>query len=397
MTNETNSDGDRNAELEQQVRQALAKVRVPGLGSSVMEAGMLRRLELDPPRVRLELHLSTALQPQKGPLEISVMRSLGKHVPELSEVEVEFGPEFSEQAGGSERTRKTARQIVAVQSGKGGVGKSTVTVNLAVALTQRGLRVGILDADVYGPNIPMMMGLSQLPEPNGKIIPGTAHGVAVMSMGYLIGPGQSMVWRGPMLHQMVQRLFSDVDWPELDVLLVDLPPGTGDVLLSLSETAGVAAAVVVTSPQAVANDDTLRGISALGKLGIPAIGVVENMAGEVFGSGGGERLAEERGLTFLGRVPLNAAVRRGGDEGVPLVAGDAAAKAAAAGAANAAAANSAADDAARDSTEGAAADAAADGAAGDSADAAVNPAAALREIAGKVFTYLFPEKSGGKQ
>lgn len=362
------ADDTRREELKQQVHAALAKVRVPGLGSSVMEAGMLRRLELDPPRVKLELHVSTALQPQKGPLEISIMRSLGTHVPELSEIEVEFGPEFSEQAGGSERTRKTARQIVAVQSGKGGVGKSTVTVNLAVSLVKQGLRVGILDADVYGPNIPMMMGLSQLPEPNGKINPGTAHGVAIMSMGYLIGPGQSMVWRGPMLHQMVQRLFSDVDWPELDVLLVDLPPGTGDVLLSLSETAGVAAAVVVTSPQAVANDDTLRGISALGKLGIPAIGVVENMAGEVFGSGGGEKLAEERGLEFLGRIPLEAAVRHGGDEGVPLTvrAGS------------------------QGSDEGGSGETSKDGAAD------LGAAAAMREIAGKVFAYLFPEKTGGK-
>src|SRR5690606_16499060 len=208
--------------------------------------------------------------------------------------------------------------VVAVYSAKGGVGKSTVAVNLAAEAAARGLTVGLLDADLFGPSIPLLMGVDAVPPPNGDILPPLAHGVHVMSTGFLIRPGQSMVWRGPVLHQAVQRLFSDVAWPELDLLIVDLPPGTGDVMLSLSQTVRLSGAVVVATRQPVALADVGRGLSALEKLSVPVLGLVENMCGPVFGSGGGRELAEDRGIRYLGSLDLAPSYRLAGDAGVPV-------------------------------------------------------------------------------
>jgi ATP-binding protein involved in chromosome partitioning len=212
------------------------------------------------------------------------------------------------------------KNIIAVSSGKGGVGKSTVSVNLAVALAAEGAKVGLLDADIYGPNIPIMMGVSELPETQGnKLPPAIAHNVAVMSMGFLVPPGQALVWRGPMLHSAIRQLFTEVEWPELDYLLVDLPPGTGDAQMSLAQTVPLTGGVIVTGPQKVSVADAERGVSAFQKLEVPILGVVENMAGDVFGSGGGEASAEALGLDFLGRVELDKRLREAGDSGQPLV------------------------------------------------------------------------------
>jgi ATP-binding protein involved in chromosome partitioning len=203
------------------------------------------------------------------------------------------------------------------------VGKTTVSVNLAVALVKEGATVGLLDADVYGPNVPIMMGLEGLPEPqDGKLTPGKAHGVEVMSMGFLIPPEQALVWRGPMIHSALQQLFTEVAWSALDYLVVDLPPGTGDAQLSLSQLVPLSGGIVVTTPQEVSLSDARRAVDAYQRLSVPVLGIVENMAGEVFGQGGGERAAQELGLTFLGRIAMESGIARGGDSGTPIVASD---------------------------------------------------------------------------
>lgn len=213
------------------------------------------------------------------------------------------------------------KNIIAVASGKGGVGKTTVSVNLAVALAQTGAQVGLLDADIYGPNVPMMMGVAEMPPVEaGKLVPAEAHGVRFMSMGFLMPPDQALIWRGPMLHKAIQQLFTDVQWAELDYLIVDLPPGTGDVQLSLAQIAPLTAGLIVTTPQLVSVADARRGASAFQQLEVPILGIIENMSGDVFGSGGGDSAARELHTTLLSIIDLDADVRTGGDLGLPVVA-----------------------------------------------------------------------------
>jgi ATP-binding protein involved in chromosome partitioning len=219
--------------------------------------------------------------------------------------------------------------LIAVASGKGGVGKSTVAVNLSVALAQEGARVGLLDADIYGPNVPTMMGLTQLPPPvNEKMSPAEAYGVKVISIGFLVKPNQALIWRGPMLHSAIRQFASDVNWGELDYLIIDLPPGTGDAPLSVAQSLPLSGGVIVTLPQQVSLDDARRGLEMFRQLDVPIFGVVENMSylelpnGErmdIFGQGGGERLAREAGVPFIGSIPMDPAVRTGGDNGTPVV------------------------------------------------------------------------------
>src|ERR1700712_2071722 len=221
-------------------------------------------------------------------------------------------------------------RVIAVSSGKGGVGKSTVTVNLAVALAKQGLRVGIMDADVYGPNIPMMMGVNSPPPVVGdRIQTLNAHGVKLMSLGFLIERDQPAIWRGPIVMKIVTQFLRDVDWGILDYLLVDMPPGTGDAQLSLVQATHVHAAVIVTTPQPVSTGDALRGAKMFERVNVPVLGIVENMSyllcshcgkpTPLFGSGGGRALADELGVPLLGEIPLEAAVREGGDSGSPII------------------------------------------------------------------------------
>ncbi|MYK89426.1 MAG: Mrp/NBP35 family ATP-binding protein, partial [Acidobacteria bacterium] len=222
------------------------------------------------------------------------------------------------------------RNIIAVGAGKGGVGNTTVSVNLAVALARYGGRVGIIDGDVYGPNVPIMLGIDTRLESDGrKIVPAEKHGIRVVSMGFLTDAAAPIIWRGPMLHGVVRQFFQDVKWDELDYLVVDMPPGTGDVALSLSQTVPVTGAVVVTTPQAVSLSDSRRAVGMYRKLNVPTLGIVENMSyyacaacgqeSDLFGRGGGERVAEELGVPFLGQIPLYAPIRVGGDTGAPIV------------------------------------------------------------------------------
>ena len=223
------------------------------------------------------------------------------------------------------------KHVIAVASGKGGVGKSTVSANLSVALAQSGARVGLMDADIYGPNIPMMMGVPDPPKKEGdKIKPAEAHGVKIMSMGFFVPEETAIVWRGPMVHTAIQQFFRDVLWGELDYLLVDLPPGTGDAQLSLSQIVALTGVVTVTTPQEVALYDVRKGLMMFKKVNVPLLGVIENMSffvcghcgerTEIFAFAGGERAAEKFEIPFLGRIPLDPAIREGGDAGMPVVA-----------------------------------------------------------------------------
>jgi ATP-binding protein involved in chromosome partitioning len=216
------------------------------------------------------------------------------------------------------------RSIIAVSSGKGGVGKSTVAVNVAVSLAEAGARVGLIDADILNPNLPTMTGVGNgRPRVNGqKMLPIETYGLKVMSTGFLIDPNKAMVMRGPMLHSAIRQFFTDVEWGELDYMIVDLPPGTGDAPLSLAQSFPLTGAIIVTQPQDVAVQDALRSINMFEQLNVPILGVVENMAGDFFGTGGGETLSTQQNVPFLGRVPLNAEVRKGGDYGRPVVAVD---------------------------------------------------------------------------
>ncbi len=225
------------------------------------------------------------------------------------------------------------KNTVAISSGKGGVGKTTVAVNLAVALAQAGSAVGLLDADVYGPNVPMMMGISKpLQQGRGKIQPPIAHGVKVMSIGFFVSEDTPVMWRGPMIHGAIQQFLRDVEWGALDYLIVDLPPGTGDAQLSIVQTVPLTGAVIVTTPQAVALLDSKRGLMMFQKVRVPLMGIIENMSyfhcphckerTEIFNYGGGRRAAESLGIPFLGEVPIDVAIRVGGDEGKPLLIAD---------------------------------------------------------------------------
>ncbi len=225
------------------------------------------------------------------------------------------------------------KHVIAVSSGKGGVGKSTVTVNIAVALTLAGQRVGLMDADIYGPNIPTMMGVTQPPEKDEKkIIPAEGHGVKVMSMGFFVPEETPVVWRGPMVHSAIQQFFRDVVWGELDYLLIDLPPGTGDVQLTLAQLVPLTGAITVTTPQEVALQDVRKGIVMFQKVNVPLLGVIENMSfyvcghcgerTEIFSHGGGVEAAKKFGIPFLGGIPLDPEIRRGGDTGKPIVIAD---------------------------------------------------------------------------
>lgn len=225
------------------------------------------------------------------------------------------------------------KHIIAVSSGKGGVGKSTVTVNLAVALKQQGYAVGLMDADVYGPNIPMMIGVTKEPVKEGeKILPAEGQGVKVISMGFFVPDDTPVVWRGPMVHSAIQQFFRDVVWGELDYLLIDLPPGTGDVPLTLSQLVPLTGAITVTTPQEVALQDVRKGMTMFKKVNVPLLGVIENMSyfvcghcgerTEIFSTGGGERAAQKFEIPFLGRIPIDPSIREGGDMGTPIVAND---------------------------------------------------------------------------
>jgi ATP-binding protein involved in chromosome partitioning len=281
---------------------------------------MVRDLEIKGGEVKFTLVLTTPACPLKGSIENEARQAV-LAVPGVKTVTLKWDANVPNDGRLRGLLNLPVRNAVAVASGKGGVGKSTVAVNVAVALAESGTRVGLLDADIYGPNVPTMMGVGSLPPAKeNKIVPAEAFGVKLMSMGFLVKPGQPLIWRGPMLNSAIRQFLTDVDWGELDYLIVDLPPGTGDAPLSLAQALPLSGVLIVTLPQAVSLEDASRGLTMFRTLEVPILGVIENMRGEFFGSGGGEELARNAQVPFLGAVPMEALVRTSGDGGEPVVA-----------------------------------------------------------------------------
>ncbi|MDX6694766.1 MAG: ATP-binding protein involved in chromosome partitioning [Blastocatellia bacterium] len=318
---------------EQSVLDALRQIQDPDLRKDIVTLGFIKDLTIDGGNVSFRIVLTTPACPVKEQMETEAHRLVGA-LPGVSAVQVKMDAEVPKGRGLGEKVSvEGVRNIIAVSSGKGGVGKSTVAVNVAVALALDGARVGLMDADVYGPNVPLMLGANNArPEIEGnKLVPIEAYGVRLMSMAILQPGDKPMIVRGPILHGLVKQFLSDVLWGELDYLIVDMPPGTGDVQLSLAQLVPVQGAVLVTTPQEVAVMDVRRALRMFETVAVPVLGVVENMSYfvapdtgaryDIFGAGGGERLAAQYNVPFLGSVPLGMDVRDGGDRGVPVVVG----------------------------------------------------------------------------
>jgi ATP-binding protein involved in chromosome partitioning len=298
---------------------ALSKVQEPELHKDLVTLNMIRDLEIKGGVVSFTIVLTTPACPLKGSIE-KAARDAAMSVTGVKTVNIKMDASVPNDGRMRGLMQLPVRNAIAVASGKGGVGKSTVSANLAVALAQTGARVGLMDADIYGPNIPTMMGVHEIPDAkDNKLIPAEAYGVKMMSMGFLVKPGQPLIWRGPMLNSAIRQFLSDVEWGELDYLIIDLPPGTGDASLSLAQTLPLSGVIIVTLPQAVSLEDASRGLNMFQTLAVPILGVIENMRGEFFGSGGGEDLARIAKVPFLGAVPMEPSVRIGGDTGEPVV------------------------------------------------------------------------------
>jgi len=306
---------------------ALGKVQEPELHQDLVSLGMVRDLVIDGSAVSFTVMLTTPACPLRGRIE----KEAREAVEAIGARPVSVKLDSDVPNDGRMRGLVTApvKNAIAVASGKGGVGKSTVSVNLAVALAQSGARVGLMDADIYGPNLPTMMGAPRMPNPvENKLIPAENYGVKIMSMGYLVKPGQPLIWRGPMLNSAIRQFLGDVEWGELDYLIIDLPPGTGDAPLSLAQALPLSGVVIVTLPQQVSLEDASRGLEMFRQLDVPILGVIENMSYltlpdgskmDVFGQGGGEAMAHHYDVPFLGAIPMNPNVRVGGDNGKPII------------------------------------------------------------------------------
>ncbi|HEX8492316.1 MAG TPA: Mrp/NBP35 family ATP-binding protein [Pyrinomonadaceae bacterium] len=316
---------------EQSVLEALRRIQDPDLHKDIVTLGFIKDLKIEGGDVSFRIVLTTPACPVKEEMEGQARQLVGS-LPGVETVNVKMDAEVPKGRGLGEKVNVPGvRNIIAVSSGKGGVGKSTVAVNVAVALALDGARVGLMDADVYGPNVPLMLGANNArPEVEGnKLVPIEAYGVRLMSMAILQPGDKPMIVRGPILHGFVKQFLSDVLWGELDYLIVDMPPGTGDVQLSLAQLVPVQGAVLVTTPQEVAVMDVRRALRMFETVAVPVLGVVENMSYfiapdtgkryDIFGEGGGQKLAEQYGVPFLGAVPLGMEVRAGGDAGVPVV------------------------------------------------------------------------------
>jgi ATP-binding protein involved in chromosome partitioning len=322
-----------NVVTEREVLAALSKVHDPELHRDLVSLGMVKNVRVEAGTVRLRVDLTTPACPLKGKIREDVEAAL-KALPGVNAVDVEWGAQVkgSGAFGKEGELIPGVKNVILVGAGKGGVGKSTVAVNLATALAREGATVGLLDADFYGPSVPIMTGVDARPAQVGdKLQTLSAHGLKLMSIGFLVDPAQPMVWRGPMLHGALVQLLRDVDWGALDYLVLDLPPGTGDIPLSLAQTVKAAGVVLVSTPQDVALADVIKAKVMFDKVSIPVLGLVENMSdfvcphcGEhtaVFSAGGGARAAEAMQIPLLGRIPLDLRIREGGDAGVPIVAG----------------------------------------------------------------------------
>ena len=313
----------------EQILNALSHVMDPELRQDLVSLKMIEDVVVDGDKVRFSIVLTTPSCPLKGKIEADARRAV-LTMTDVKEVHINM----TSRVQGAKKTMDFGsnrfEHVIAVGSGKGGVGKSTVSVNIALALAKDGAKVGLMDADIYGPNIPRMLGIDRLPDTleGQKIRPAELFGLKILSIGFLVQAGQPLIWRGPMLHSAIQQFITDFDWGDLDYLVVDLPPGTGDVQLSLSQTLPIDGAVIVSTPQQVAIDDAYRAVSMFEKLEVPLFGIIENMAYlpmpdgtelHVFGENGGEHLASLVGARFLGRIPIDPAIGKSGDIGSPVV------------------------------------------------------------------------------
>lgn len=312
------------------VLEALRAVRDPDLHQDIVSLGFVKDLRVCGSNVAFSIELTTPACPVKDLMKAQAEQAV-RRLPGVAEVTVEMTARVtaSRPLMGDKGMIPGVKNVIAVSSGKGGVGKSTIAVNLACALARAGAKVGILDADVYGPNVPLMLGVTGQPtSENKKIVPFEKYGLQVMSMALLVAEDQPVIWRGPMLHSAVRQFLFDVAWRDLDYLVVDLPPGTGDAQLSLSQQAHLMGAVIVTTPQDVSVLDVKKAIRMFQTVNVPVLGVVENMAWftppgsseryHLFGQGGGQKIEREFGVPLLGQVPIEMAVREGGDNGRPI-------------------------------------------------------------------------------
>ncbi|HEX5451849.1 MAG TPA: Mrp/NBP35 family ATP-binding protein [Candidatus Limnocylindrales bacterium] len=319
------------AVTESAVLQALSHVQEPELGGDLITRNMVRDLRIDGARVAFQIELTTPACPLKDEIESRVHAALDPIG--VESVELTWGATVRRAAPRTaEQLLPNVSNVIAVASGKGGVGKSTVAVNLAVALANDGARVGLLDADITGPNVPLMLGLEGQPgkSADNKIVPLSRHGVKAISIQFFVPQGQPIIWRGPLVGGAITQFLRDVDWGDLDYLVVDLPPGTSDAQLTLAQAVPISGSVLVTTPQEVSLLDVEKALAMFKRLSVPVLGIVENMSGlicphcgetiDLFGRGGGERFAREQGLELLGEIPLDITVRQGGDVGVPAVA-----------------------------------------------------------------------------
>ncbi len=310
---------------EAQVREILRDVNDPEIGRSLADLDMLREVKTGPDHaVTVTVELPTPAYPRRERISQSIGAVLSAKLPGAGPVDVRFTAKVKgKQSGGAIGLK--VQNVIAVGSGKGGVGKSTVAASLAVGLQLSGARVGLMDADIYGPSIPHLFGVNQRPEiieqqaPDGQTIrrirPIDAGGLNLISIGFMIGSDEPVIVRGPILHRTIQQFLQETAWGELDYLIIDLPPGTGDIALTLSQLVGLAGAVVVCTPQQLALLDAVKAINMFRKVKIPVLGVVENMSGEIFGRGGAKQKAAEMGVPFLGEIPIDAQIRMNGDAG----------------------------------------------------------------------------------
>ncbi len=313
---------------------ALRQVQEPELHKDLVTLNMIRDLSVDGGQVSFTIMLTTPACPLRGQIQDEARQAVLK-VPGVKAVEAKLSADVNRDTRlfESKALPGGVRNVIAVASGKGGVGKSTTAVNLAVALKQSGARVGILDADIYGPNVPMMMGLPETERPSVNeekhLIPMESYGIKVMSIGFLVDPGKPIIWRGPMLHGVIRQFLGSVQWGDLDYLIVDLPPGTGDAQLSLVQSVPLSGVVIVTTPQAIALSDVRRSIGMFNEVRVPILGVIENMAGldcphchtqiDLFDGKGGTVLSKEYDVPLLGQVPFDPSIGQSGDQGKPIV------------------------------------------------------------------------------
>jgi ATP-binding protein involved in chromosome partitioning len=313
------------------IRETLSTVEDPDLGDDIVSLGLVNEITVEDNHATIDLALGAPYSPTETAIADDVRAVLAQEYPDLA---VDLSASIDSGLSAEEEVLPNVTNIIAVASGKGGVGKSTISVNLAAGLADRGARVGLFDADIYGPNVPRMLGSEETPQatPDETIIPPEKFGMKLMSIDLLMGEDAPVIWRGPMVHKVLTQLWEDVQWGHLDYMIVDLPPGTGDTQLTLLQSVPVSGAVIVTTPQEVAIDDARKGLQMFGKHETPVLGIVENMSsfrcpdcgGEhtIFGEGGGEAFAAESDMPFLGEIPLDPAIREGGDEGKPMVLGE---------------------------------------------------------------------------